>query len=144
MNIEEAATDRLKEKGLRCTKARLIILSHFLKQNKPLSIKEFKKVKELKELDESSLYRNFKKLEKAKLIHSVPGSDDFQYYEIKNPQTHDHHHHITCNSCKKIQCLNDCSVERQLSKMAESAGFKIEGHKLELYGTCLKCLSKKL
>ena len=134
----------LKEKGLRCTKARILIFCEFLNRNKPLSINEFKNKKSFNDLDESSLYRNFKKLEAAGLIRAIPGSGDFHFYETTEIQHSHHHHHITCSSCKKIQCLNVCSVEKQLSKMANSVGFQVEGHRLELYGICQECVAKKL
>lgn len=138
-NIEETAKENLKESGLRCTEARLSIYLEFLKKNKPLSILHFKKQKKFSSFDESSLYRNFKKLEETGLIQSVPGSADFQFYEVQQSEHQHHHHHITCTKCKVTTCLDDCSVEKQLKKMALGAGFDLKGHKLELYGLCTKC-----
>jgi Fe2+ or Zn2+ uptake regulation protein len=92
---------------------------------------------ELKNLDESSIYRNISKLLEAKIIHEVPSSGDTKFYEILNPE--DHHHHITCTQCDTISCLHDCMIDEQISKMAKKVGFAIDGHTLELYGTCKKC-----
>lgn len=139
MKLTEIATQRLKDKGLRCTEARLSIFVEFLKLNKPLSILHFKAEKSFSDFDESSLYRNFKKLEEAGLITSVPGAGDFQFYEVQHTGHHHHHHHITCTQCKEITCLDDCSVEDQLKKMAKTAGFSLKGHKIELYGLCKDC-----
>lgn len=141
MNLNDLAIQRLKEKGLRCTEARLSIFVEFLKLGKPLSIMHFKQEKGFSDFDESSLYRNFKKLEEAGLISSIPGAGDFQFYEIQHTGHHHHHHHITCTQCKEITCLDDCSVESHLNKMAASVGFSLKGHKIELYGLCEKCTS---
>ena len=129
----------LKEKGLRCTDARVAIYSHFLETNKPLSIQNFKTNKKFSDFDESSLYRNFSKLDEAGLIRLIPSSGDFQYYEATLLTHEHHHHHITCTKCAKITCLDSCGVDSQLKKMAKEVGYKIEGHKLELYGLCQEC-----
>ncbi len=142
MNLKERAEILLKEKGLRCTEVRLLILEEFLKRNKPLSIQDFKKKKAFKNWDESSTYRNFTKLESSGLIRAIPSNSEFQHYESTLETHHHHHHHITCRKCKAIQCLNDCSVEEQLAKMANKVGFSVEGHTLELYGLCADCRKK--
>lgn len=138
MNLKEKASILLKEKGLRCTEVRLLILQEFLKRNKPLSIQDFKKDAAFRDWDDSSTYRNFTKLEEVGIIRAIPSNSEFQHYE-STLETKHHHHHITCRKCKTIQCLNDCSVEEQLTKMANKVGFSIEGHTLELYGLCSDC-----
>ncbi len=143
MDLQDIAKERLKEKGLRCTDARLSIYLEFLQRKRPLSINDFKEKKAFEAFDESSLYRNFKKLEESGLINLIPGAGDFQFYEVQHTGHHDHHHHITCTKCKSITCLDDCSVESQLTKMAATVGFNLQGHKLELYGLCKDCNSKK-
>lgn len=136
---EEDIKNLLKEKGLRCTEARVAIYSHFLEKNKPLSIQNFKGDNKFSDLDESSLYRNFSKLDEAGLIRTIPSAGDFQYYEASRPSDEHHHHHITCTKCRKITCLDSCGVDHQLTKMAKEVGYQMEGHKLELYGLCSSC-----
>ncbi|MAF78023.1 MAG: hypothetical protein CME63_15935 [Halobacteriovoraceae bacterium] len=129
----------LKEYGLRITKAREQVLSEYINSKKPLSIFDFKKKKVFSTWDESSIYRNITKLEEAGLIQSVPSSKDMKLYELAPKKDHHHHHHIICTQCEAVQCLHDCSIDGQLSKMAKKAGFTMQGHTLELTGLCAKC-----
>ncbi len=127
----------LKDNGLSVTEARKIILEIFLGTNKPLNINDFKKKKSLASVNESSIYRNLKKLEEASIIHSIPGSGDFQSFEmIKKGH---HHHHISCSKCQKIQCLTACELGKILKSMAEKVGFQLTNHSVELVGLCKNC-----
>jgi Fe2+ or Zn2+ uptake regulation protein len=50
-----------------------------------------------------------------------------------------HHHHVICTGCHRIEEIDVCLPERQLSQAAARAGFAIERHALELYGRCAEC-----
>lgn len=131
------AENILKENNLSITKARTSVLELFLKSKKPLSVKDFKAKKKFESFNESSIYRNLTKLEEAGIIHSIPSSGDFHYFELA-PQGH-HHHHITCKKCQKVQCLHVCGLEKKMKEMASSVEFDLVGHSVELIGLCSKC-----
>jgi len=102
-----------------------------------MSIFDFKKIDELKDTDESSIYRNINQFEKNGLIRAIPSSNDFQSYEF-HKKGH-HHHHMVCNECGNIECLPVCSIDRELQAMTKSTGFEVKGHSLEVFGLCQKC-----
>jgi Fe2+ or Zn2+ uptake regulation protein len=129
----------LKQYGLRLTQAREQVLAEYLISKKPLSIFDFKKKKVFSNWDESSIYRNITKLEEAGLIQLVPSSRDIKLYELAPKKDHHHHHHIVCTQCEAVECLNDCSIDDRLKKMAQKVGFTMTGHTLELTGLCSQC-----
>lgn len=129
--------EKLKENDLKVTKARLEILRFLENKNRPFTINDLKRIKALKEVNESSLYRNLAKFEETGIIHQIPSAGEFQIYE--KSEGVDHHPHITCVSCQTVSCLSSIEIDKKLKELAQTAGFKLQGHSLELTGVCKKC-----
>ena len=51
-----------------------------------------------------------------------------------------HHHHLICTDCGLTQDLLGCDIEGMLDEKAAELGFQTEGHRLEVYGRCYKCV----
>ena len=131
------AEEILKENNLSVTQARKAVLSIFLDNKKPVTVKEIKRGRNCQDINESSIYRNLTKLEEKGIIQAIPGASDYQSFEL-TPKDH-HHHHISCVKCKTIECLDLCSLEKGMKAMADSVGFSLTGHSLELMGFCKTC-----
>ena len=54
----------------------------------------------------------------------------------------DHHDHIVCNNCGKVEEFYDEVIEEQQEKIAKKYGFKITDHSMYLYGICQECQGK--
>lgn len=54
-----------------------------------------------------------------------------------------HHHHVICSGCGKSVDVEDCGVGRVAREVARQTGFRIDAHRLQLYGLCPDC-SKRL
>ena len=50
-----------------------------------------------------------------------------------------HHHHVVCSSCGATADVPDLGLSAVLSAAGSATGFDIDGHRLELYGTCPRC-----
>jgi Fur family ferric uptake transcriptional regulator len=50
-----------------------------------------------------------------------------------------HHHHLVCTACGKVEDLDQCTITDTMRELAQSTGYDIEGHWLELYGRCAEC-----
>lgn len=52
-----------------------------------------------------------------------------------------HHHHMVCTACGKTVEIDPPS-EAWVKKMAESYGFTVESHTVEIFGLCPDCRSR--
>jgi Fur family transcriptional regulator, ferric uptake regulator len=52
-----------------------------------------------------------------------------------------HHHHIVCTNCDKLIEFEDCRLGALIASLETEYGVHVEGHLLELYGTCDECRS---
>jgi Fe2+ or Zn2+ uptake regulation protein len=50
-----------------------------------------------------------------------------------------HHHHIICQRCGKVTEVQDLGLGRALAAMERSTGWRVEKHRLELFGCCPDC-----
>lgn len=127
----------LKNSNIRVTSSRVMILENFYKTKKPIRAEDvYLNLKN--KLDEATVYRTLSSFEKNKIIRRVNLKKDSAYFELNN----DHHHHIVCESCGKIEDFREnVEIEKILKKIVEgSSNFKnINEHSLELFGLCNFC-----
>lgn len=94
-------------------------------------------------LSQSSVYRTLTILEEVGAVTRIVTGDDFSRYELAEHLT-DHHHHLICTACGDVvDFVLDDDVESALDSAlhlaAESAGFEVSAHRLDLLGTCSNC-----
>ncbi|WP_394935151.1 Fur family transcriptional regulator [uncultured Ilumatobacter sp.] len=96
-------------------------------------------------LAQSSVYRNLAILEEVGVVARIVTHDDYARYELAEKLTDDHHHHLICTTCGAVSDFElPPAVERTLDSAftasAAAANFQIEGHRLDLIGSCANCL----
>lgn len=94
-------------------------------------------------LPQSSVYRNLTILEQVGAVTRVVTHDDFARYELAEHLT-EHHHHLICTACGDVvdfalDAKTEADLDRALHRVAEAAGFTIDGHRLDLLGSCATC-----
>ena len=52
---------------------------------------------------------------------------------------HEHHHHVVCRRCGRSVEIADEGLRAVVQQVGVKSGFKIESHRLELYGLCPEC-----
>jgi len=50
-----------------------------------------------------------------------------------------HHHHVVCSRCGRTTEIDDRGIRAISKKIAKRTGFRIESHRMELFGTCPAC-----
>ncbi len=96
--------------------------------------------KALRDADEdvglATVYRVLTQFESAGLVtrhHFEGGQSVFE-------MTHEEHHdHVVCTKCGKVEEFYDEVIEEQQKKAAEKLGFTISDHSLYIYGLCANC-----
>ena len=52
-----------------------------------------------------------------------------------------HHHHVVCERCGKTTEIDDRGVRDIVRAVERRTGFRIDSHRLELFGRCAACAS---
>ena len=54
-----------------------------------------------------------------------------------------HHHHVVCASCGRATRASDHGLERVAAAIGVETGYRIDTHRLELFGLCPDCQRKR-
>lgn len=55
-----------------------------------------------------------------------------------------HHHHLVCTGCGQITDFSGCMLDSLVGELQAQTSFRVEGHRLELYGLCEPCQEGKV
>lgn len=50
-----------------------------------------------------------------------------------------HHHHVVCAGCGRAADVDDAGLAGVVSRIAADSGYRIDDHRLELFGLCPAC-----
>ena len=139
--IEKAAlASYLEEHNLKHTRQRDLILDAFLDATGHITSEQLHQ--SIKERDPSigytTVYRTLKLLVDAGLAQERNFDDGITRYEIE----HEHHDHLVCTKCGRIDEFECAMIEKTQNEIAETYGFQLLRHRHELYGLCPECQAK--
>ena len=129
----------LKQAGLKTTLPRLRVLS-ILENSAVRHLSAEDVYKELLEEEDSiglaTVYRVLTQFENAGLVirHNFEG--ERSVFELNDA---DHHDHMVCAKCGRVDEFFDKRIEALQEKVAEEQGFRLQDHSLTLYGVCRRC-----
>ncbi len=126
-------------KGLRSTRQRDIILDAFLSADRHISIEELYRKLRAKNpgIGYATVYRTLKLFAESGIARETQFGDGQTRYE--HVTAGEHHDHLVCTRCGTIVEFENETIEQLQADVARQHGFRIETHKLELYGMCAKC-----
>lgn len=130
----------VKQKGLKYTEQREIVLKILMHAQEHLTAEEIYNLIKIKEPDSNigiaTVYRALSFLEEVDLIASITFGSEGKKYE-SNAKAH--HDHLICTSCGKIVEFVDEEIEKRQDKIAKQNNFKVSSHSMQLYGICSSC-----
>jgi Fur family ferric uptake transcriptional regulator len=86
----------------------------------------------------ASIYRALEQLTRDGYLQRVEiGADSARFEPVHTDG--EHHHHLVCDDCGKIEAFADAELERALSKLERRTGYTVEGHDVVLHGACGDC-----
>lgn len=130
----------LRNVGLKVTMPRIKILQILEKQLDERHLTAEKVYKILLSEDEdiglATVYRVLTQFEAAGLVtrHHFEGGNSV--FELS---TGDHHDHILCVKCGKVDEFTDPVIEARQQEIAAQLGYELTDHGLYLYGLCPQC-----
>lgn len=54
-----------------------------------------------------------------------------------------HHHHVVCSQCGRTSEIDDAGLRVVVGEIARRTGYRIDEHRLELFGLCPACLASQ-
>jgi Fur family ferric uptake transcriptional regulator len=86
----------------------------------------------------ASVYRVLDVLADKRLVQRLDLGDGVTRFEPIRDSV-EHHHHIVCDDCGKIEAFADQRLERVLRDVEENSGYAVAGHDIVLRGACSAC-----
>lgn len=128
------ATSKLAESGARVTAPRRAVLDSVGGFGSPFTIEEL--CVATPSVGRATVFRTVKLLQETGAVCRLVLEDGSVRYQRSEGG---HHHHLVCSECGLVQEFGDPELDRLIHENAESAGFELDGHSLELYGRCARC-----
>ena len=137
------STQDLKEAGLKATLPRIKILELLeASKDRHLSAEDIYKLllDTGEDVGMATVYRVLTQFEDAGLVNRHHFEGGISVFELNQGE---HHDHILCVKCGKVEEFVDDVIEQRQRLIAEQAGFSMTDHALYIYGICAKCRGKE-
>jgi Fur family ferric uptake transcriptional regulator len=137
---QEHARGELQRVGFRSGGARNAVLDYLATRDCCVSAQElFDGLRaEGRAVGIASVYRVLDQLTELRLVHRVDLADGVTRFEAARPDG-EHHHHLVCGTCGKVEPFDDGALERALERVAGDRGYALVQHDVVLHGSCGAC-----
>jgi Fur family ferric uptake transcriptional regulator len=128
----------LKLRGLNRSSRRDLVVLAFLSSNKHLSVDDLYALVRRKSpaIGRTTVYRTLNLLVSAGLAQALVLKGETRFERVLNRR---HHDHFICNRCEAILEFTSDEIEALQEEEARRIGFRIDGHKHQVFGLCAKC-----
>lgn len=146
---KERFIQMLKEKGLKVTNQRLLVLEVLAAHRDAHMTAEdiYELVKEdYPEIGLATIYRTVQLLLEMQLVDRINLNDGCVRYEIGETfgeEGKHRHHHLICNTCGKLVSFRNDLLEDLEERIERETGFCVSDHDLKFYGQCQDCKKKE-
>jgi Fur family ferric uptake transcriptional regulator len=124
--------------GLKRSEQREAIVDAFLRSESHLSVDDLLRIVQRRRPDvgRTTVYRTLKLLAEAGLAQELVLDGETRF---EREHGREHHDHFICRACSRIFEFASADVERIQDEIAAGIGFRIEGHRHQIYGLCGAC-----
>jgi Fur family transcriptional regulator, ferric uptake regulator len=130
----------LAEAGHRRGGARAAIIELLGEQDCALSAAEIQEALQHRgrEASRASIYRVMEELERIGLVDRVEVGHGTCRFEPARGAA-EHHHHIVCDRCGRLEPFSDAGLERAIERVGERLALDVSEHEIVLRGACRSC-----
>lgn len=130
--------DELRQKGLRMTPQRMMIVAAIENSTNHISAEEIyaQVTEKYPNVNISTIYRTLDTLEELKLVTKTDLGDGRVRY---HPADKGHHHHLVCRECGAIIDLDEKAIMGLQETLLREYNFIAELRHLGISGRCVKC-----
>ena len=131
----------LQAEGLRNGGARRAVVEHLGVQSCCRSAQEiFDGIREQgRRVGIASVYRAVEQLVDLDLVQRVELGDGITRFEPAHVGG-EHHHHLVCDDCGRVDPFSDPGLEEALERAASRLDYGMTAHEVVLHGSCADCL----
>ncbi|MGI8575344.1 MAG: Fur family transcriptional regulator [Egibacteraceae bacterium] len=130
-------TDALREAGLRATRQRTTVLEAL--HDRPEAVTAQELHAELRADGEpvglTTVYRTLASLAEAGFLDAFQRDGEQAFRRCSDA----HHHHLICEACNRVEEITAEEVERWVEAVASRRGFRVTGHRADVFGVCAAC-----
>jgi Fur family transcriptional regulator, ferric uptake regulator len=87
----------------------------------------------------ASVYRALEQLTRDGFVQRVDLGAGMSRFEPIHMDG-EHHHHLVCDGCGKVEAFADDELERALHRVEGRTGYSVAGHDVVLRGACGDCV----
>ena len=130
----------LREAGFRAGGARAAVLDLMAGQDCCASAQEIHETLRTKDrsVGIASVYRVLDVLTELRLVQRIDVGDGVARFEPALPDGN-HHHHVVCDDCGKVEPFSDSSLETAIAQASKRLGYSVDAHEVVLRGECGDC-----
>ena len=136
----EETIEALRSKGRRDGGARRAVIELLGRQDCCLSAQEiFDRLRgDGRRVGIASVYRTLEQLSRDGYVQRIDIGSGTTRFEPVHADG-EHHHHVVCDDCGKVEAFADAELERALHEVEAKTGYSIGGHDVVLRGLCTAC-----
>jgi Fur family transcriptional regulator, ferric uptake regulator len=140
MGWTESTLEAFRSKGHRSGGARRAVVELLGRQHCCLTAQEiFDQLRgEGRRVGIASVYRVLEQLTRDGFVQRIDIGEGTSRFEPIH-EGGEHHHHLVCDGCGKVEAFADDELERALRKVEGRTGYSVAGHDVVLRGTCGDC-----
>jgi Fur family ferric uptake transcriptional regulator len=129
----------ISQQGMRYTPEREAVVCEIFARHDHFSVKDLYLAlrKKHRQISRASIYRTMPLLIDAGLVAEVFQDSGHILYE--HTYGHEHHCHLRCLSCGEVVEFAEPALTTVEERLAKEKGYQVDGHKLEVLGTCPDC-----
>jgi Fur family ferric uptake transcriptional regulator len=134
----------LRSKGHRDSAARRAVIELLGRQHCCLTAQEiFDRLRgEGRAVGIASVYRTLEQLSRDGFVQRIDIGSGTTRFEPLHAGG-DHHHHVVCDECGKVEAFADPELERALHRVEGRTGYAVGGHDVVLRGVCGACTPRR-
>jgi Fe2+ or Zn2+ uptake regulation protein len=85
----------------------------------------------------ATVFRALELLASLRIVERLDLPSGSHAYVVCDPD--EHHHHLVCSICGRSEDVADGELTRLVEDIGRRSGYRIESHRLELFGACPQC-----
>ena len=87
----------------------------------------------------ATIFRTLDLLVELRAVERLDLPNGEHAYVVCDPS---HHHHVVCSGCGRTRDVDDHGLRAVVAEVARHTGFRVDDHRLELFGRCPDCLAR--